>query len=99
MAARKVDFALAVRHKITQLDDLVTALNELDDIYKSSGYDTSGSNPITLEDLEGHDIKPQDLANVSTFIMNINLFLTGGDPLEFDYASKINAFREMPDNV
>jgi hypothetical protein len=99
MAPRKVDFALTARHKITQFDQLVADLNELDDIYKASGYDTGGSDPITLEDLEGHDITPQDLANVSIFTANVNLFLTGGDPLEFDYASKINTFREMPNNI
>ena len=99
MAPRKVDFALTLRRKVTQLDELVTALNELENIFKNSGYDASSSDPITAADLEGHDMTPQDLASVSTFTANINLFLTGGDPLEFDYASKIDAFREMPDNL
>lgn len=94
---RKLNFALTIRGKITQLDRLVADLNKLDEIYKDSGYRLEGINPIIEADLVGHDITPQDLANVSVFIENVNLFLNGGDPLVFDYSSKINMLRNMPD--
>ena len=68
---------------------------ELDEIYEDSGYDSGGSNPITDDDLISHDITAQDLTNVSTFATNLALFLSNGDPLVFDYASAINAFRGM----
>lgn len=94
--SRKVEFALATRRAVTNFDNVVGALNELDDIFKGSGYTAGGTNPITAADLAGEDITPQDLANISTFTMNINLFLTGGEPANFDYAAKIDAFRTMP---
>lgn len=95
MAARKVDFALAVRAAITELAEAAERIAELDEIFADSGYDAGGSNPIVDEDIVGHDITAQNLAAASIFAENLALFLNGGDPLVFDYASSINAFRNM----
>lgn len=94
--SRKIEFALAARRAVSSLDNLVSSLNELDSIYKNSGYDSGGPNPITPADLGDCGVTPEDLASVSTFVENVNLFLNGGDPLEYDYAAKIDAFRTMP---
>lgn len=94
--SRKAQFAEAARRLITNFDDLTGLLNELDDIYRNSGYTPSGSDPITDSDLEGLGITVQDLANVSTFTENLSLFLNNGDPLQFNYAAKIDALRTMP---
>ena len=95
MAPRKVDFARAVRDGVTALAEAADRIAELDAIYKASGYDAGGSDPIVDEDVEGHDITAADLANASTFAENLALFLNGGDPMQFDYASAIDAFRGM----
>lgn len=95
MAPRKVDFALAVRAGVTALAEAAERIAELEAIYKSSGYDAGGLDPITDEDLVGHDVTAVDLANASILAANLALFLGGGDPLVFDYAGHINAFRGM----
>ena len=95
MASRKVDFALAVRKAVTALAEAAERIQELDDIYGDSGYDSGGSDPITDEDIAGHDITASDLANASTLAANLALFLNDGSPMQFDYASRINAFRGM----
>lgn len=96
MASRKVTISLAIRSAITSLDNLVTELNELDDMFINSGYDSEGTNPIVDEDIEGHDMVAADLAAVHTFVEQINLFLNDGEPIQFDYASAIDKFRNMP---
>lgn len=96
MASRKVTISLAIRNAVTSLDNLVIELNELDDIFINSGYDSSGTNPIVDEDIEGHDMIAADLAAVHTFVEQINLFLHNGVPTQFDYASAIDRFRDMP---
>lgn len=95
MAPRKVDFALAVRAGVTALAEAAERVAELDAMYVDSGYDALGSNPITDGDLTGHDVTALDLTNASIFAVNLALFLNGGDPLVFDYAGAINAFRGM----
>lgn len=95
MVSRKEDFALAVRTAVTALAEAAERIAELDAIYMDSGYDSGGTNPITDEDLTGHDMTAQDLANASTFATNLALFLSDGDPMVFDYASAINKFRDM----
>ena len=96
MAPRKIDLALTMRKAISDFDDLVAMLNELINIYEASGYDPAGSDPIEVEDLEGHDMTPGNLNAVRTFVNNVNLFLNDGEPMQFDYASAIDAFRSMP---
>lgn len=95
MALRKEDFALATRAAVTALAEAAERIAELDVIYSDSGYDSGGANPITDEDLTGHDMVAQDLANASTFATNLALFLDDGDPMVFNYASAINKFRNM----
>ena len=95
MASRKVDFALAVRAGVTALAEAAERIAELDAMYGASEYDELGSNSIVDGDIEGHDITAQNLVNASTFAFNLALFLGGGDPMEFDYISAINAFRGM----
>ena len=95
MASRKVDYALAARSAVTAFAEATERIGELYEIFTDSGYDTTGANPITDEDIEGHDITAQDLANFATFAENVTLFLNDGEPMSFDYASKINAFRGM----
>lgn len=94
--SRKLEYAIAAQNAITTLDDLISRLNELDDIFINSGYNAKGSNPITASDLGATSLKPQDLANISAFVKNIDLFLNAGDPLKFNYAGAINALRNMP---
>ena len=94
--ARKHDFGERVRAKVTEFDTLVTQLQELSDIFIASGYDSGGSNEIVDIDLQGLDMTAQDLANFHTFITQLQLFLNAGDPTVFDYASAIDAFRNMP---
>lgn len=96
MASRKVTISLAIRSAITSLDNLVTKLNELDDIFINSGYDLGGTDPILNEDIEGHDMSAADLAAVHTFVTQLNLFLNDGEPIQFDFASAIDRFRDMP---
>ena len=93
---RKQEFATAVRARISQFDDLVSKMIELDDIYTASEYNLGGSNEITVEDLENLDMAPTDLANISYFVEQIKLFLNNGDPAQVDYASHINRLRSMP---
>jgi len=95
MASRKVDYALAVREAVTALAEAAERIAELDTIFTDSGYDPGGANPILGEDIDGHDITVADLTNASTFATNLSLFLNKGDPMIFDYASAINAFRGM----
>jgi hypothetical protein len=95
MAPRKVDYALAQRDAITAFAEAAERIAELDAIYKNSGYDGGGSDPIDDDDLISFDITAQNLANASTFAVNLALFLNNGVPLVFDYASAINAFRGM----
>ena len=95
MASRKVDFALAVRAGVTALAEAAERVAELDAMYVDSGYDSAGSNPIIDGDIEGHDITADDLGNASVFAENLDLFLNGGDPMVYGYASAINAFRGM----
>lgn len=95
MASRKVNFALAVRNAVTTLAEAAERIAELDSIWVASGYEASGSDPIVDEDIAGRDITAQDLANASTFAENLALFLTNGEPMQFDYAGAIDAFRRM----
>ena len=95
MAPRKIDFSLAVRAAVTALAEAAERIAELDAIYVDSGYDGGGTNPIVDNDLVGHDIVAQDLANASTFAENLALFLNNGGPMVFDYASAIGRFRDM----
>ena len=92
---RKLDFAEAVRTKVTALDDLVSSMNELRDIFQHSGYNAGGSDPITDEDLEALGMTAANLAAFNTFVENVNLFLKDGEPLQYDYAAAIDAFRNM----
>lgn len=94
--SRKRDFAEAARRLITSFDALAGCLKELDDIYHNSGYEPTGSDPITNTELDGLDMTTQDLSNVSVFVANLQSFLHGNDPLVFDYSAKIDAFRTMP---
>ena len=96
MASRKVTISLAIRSAITSLDNLVTKLNELDNVFIKSEYDLGGTDPIVDEDIEGHDMTAADLAAAHTFTTQLNLFLNDGTPLQFDYASAIDHFRDMP---
>ena len=96
MASRKITISLAIRSAITNLDNLVTKLNELDDIFINSGYDSGGTNPIVDENIEGHDMVAADLAAAHTFVTQLNLFLNDGSPIQFDYTSAIDKFRNMP---
>jgi hypothetical protein len=95
MAPRKVDFALSAREAVTALAEAAERIAELCEIYFDSGYDALGSNPIVDEDIDGHDMTAQGLANFAALAENLDLFLNNGDPIVFDYQSKINAFREM----
>lgn len=95
MAPRKANYALAVRDAVTALAEAAERIAELDAIYKDSGYDSGGADPIIDDDLIGHDITAADLANASIFATNLALFLNDGDPLVFDYASAIGSFRSM----
>lgn len=95
MASRKVDFALATRDAVTAFAEAVERVGELHEIFTDSGYDSTGTDPIIDEQIAGHDITAQDLANFAAFAANVALFLNNGDPAQVDYASKINAFRGM----
>jgi len=93
---RKLEFAESARRQITELDDLITKMNELRNIFIDSGYVASGSDPITDTDLDSLGMTKANLTAFDTFVENVNLFLSGGDPLEYNYAAAINAFRGMP---
>lgn len=95
MAPRKVDFAIAARAAITAFAEAVERIGEVDSIFKASGYNSSGSNPIMDDDLSGHDITAANLGAVSIFAENVVLFLNNGSPMRFDYASAIDKFRNM----
>jgi len=95
VASRKVDFALSVRAAVTAFVGVVERLNELNEIYADSGYDSGGINPIADSDLEEHDITVQNLADTSVLADNVVLFLNAGTPLKLDYQSTINKFRGM----
>ncbi len=95
MKTRKLEFAQAVRAKVTEFDNLVAYLNELRDIFQDSGYASGGGDPITDEDLEALGMTTTDLANFDTFVENVSLFLNNGVPMQFNYAAAINRFRSM----
>lgn len=95
MAPRKIDFALATRAAITAFAEAVERIGELDSIFVNSEYESDGANEIIAGDLMGHDITVGDLANAHTFAVQLALFLNDGTPMQVDYASKINAFRNM----
>ena len=96
MASRKVTISLAIRTAITAFDDLVIMLNELDNMFIKSEYASGGTDPITDGDIVGHDMTAADLAAAHTFVTQLNLFLSDGTPLQFDYAGAIDRFRNMP---
>lgn len=93
MASRKVDVALAIRNAIGTFADNVQRIQELDDIFVGSGYDSGGGNPITDEDIVAHDLTATDLANCHTFRLQIDKFLGNQVPIQFDYWASINALR------
>lgn len=95
MASRKAAFALAVRSAVTALAEAAERVAVLDGVYKDSGYDPGGADPIIEADLVGQECMVQDLTNASTFAANLVLFLNAGDPIVFDFASAINKFRNM----
>lgn len=95
MASRKVTYALAARSAITALAEAAERIAELDAMFKASGYDSTGADSITDEDLVSHDVTTLDLANVSTFAANLAKFLNNEVPMQFDYATAINKFRAM----
>ena len=95
MASRKINLALAERAAITAFAEATERIAELREIYFDSGYDPEGSNPILDENIEGHDMTSQDLANFATLAENLDLFLNGGTPMVFAYQEKLNAFRGM----
>lgn len=94
--SRKVEFAKTVRRRVTEFDDMVTKLEELDSIFTASGYESGGTDEITDTDIEELDVDATDLANFHTFVVQIGNFLDNGTPTQYDYRSALDAFREMP---
>ena len=94
--ARKQEFAVSFRSRISEFDDLYRKLVELKDIYDASGYGSGGDNEITVEDLAALDMTPQMLSQIGYFVEQLTLFLNNGDPAVVDYAEYINKLRTMP---
>lgn len=80
---------------MTELDNLITYMNELRDIFQDSGYAGDGSNPITDSDLEALGMTAGNMAAFNLFMENINLFYHNGTPAKADYAAAVNRFRSM----
>ena len=95
MAARKVDFSLSWRTKITQLADITIALNELNATYFASGYNSGGADEIQDSDLEGHSLTAADIATMSNVTANLELLLSNQVAAQGDYWTLINAVRNV----
>ena len=96
MAPRKVDFALQIQSQGTTLADLAAALGELYNTYFDSGYNGGGADPITDEDLEGHNLTAADIANMITLTENLDKFLNAQVPVVGDYSATLNQIRTIP---
>jgi len=95
MASRKVDFALQMESAATQLAMAIEALEMMRRSYVASGYNSGGSDPITDDDIAGHDITAAQIDAVSTLTANLTLFLDNGEPLQGYYRTTLDATRSF----
>lgn len=95
MASRKVDFALKMEDAATELADAIERVEMLRASYIQSGYNSGGSDPITDDDLIGHDVTATKLDAVSTLTANLTLFVDNGIPLQGDYRTTLGAVRKF----
>lgn len=96
MASRKIDFSLAVRATATTLAQVLDQIDALAGIYVASGYQANGSDPITNEDLIGHDISVEQLAEFAVLAVNLKKFVSNDNTaMVADYESQLDAFRNI----
>jgi len=95
MAPRKIDFALKARSTATSLAEAIDEIEYLADVYVASGYQSNGANPITAEDLQGHDISIEQLMEFAILAANLLKFMSGEASAEADYQQQLNAFRNV----
>lgn len=95
MASRKVDFALRIASLATALEDLLQELDGLADIYLASGYAPSGSNPITDEDLMGHDVTVAMLGEFCEVAVALQVLMAGGAPATGEYGEILARIRRI----
>ena len=95
MAPRKVDFALAVRGTATKLAQVMDEIDSLAGIYVASGYNSGGSDPITDEDLTGHEIATAQLSQFASLAANLIKFMDNQTPVKADYRTPLNTLRSV----